>query len=245
MGKPTRNGGGGGEGSGSPSPPSLPRVIDALRKFYGKPKPPAVTDPLQLILFENVAYLANDARREEAFRNLKERVGLSAEKILAAPRAKLHEIASKGIVPGQTVEKLYRIASIALEEFGGNLRQVVRGPLKEAIKALKKFPSIGDPGAEKVLLLSGSVPVFAIDSNGLRVLRRLGFGKEDKNYTKSYRSAQDAVEGQLPRDCDVLIEAHQLLRRHGQELCKRSHPHCEACPLRQDCLYYRSLRLEE
>ncbi len=240
MGRPGRASG----GRKGASPQPFPRVIEALRKFYGRPKPPAITDPFELILWENVAYLANDARRDEAFRMLEEKVGLSPEKILAAPHATLHEIARRGIVPANTVEKLREIAAIALEEFGGDLSGALRRPPKEAMKALKKFPSIGGPGAEKVLLFSRALPVLALDSNGLRVLRRVGYGKEDKNYAKSYRSAQEAVDSQLKRDCDWLIEAHQLLRRHGQELCKRSHPLCEACPLRETCLYYRSLRSE-
>ena len=217
--------------------PPLPRVLDALRRLYGKPAAPPLTDPFELILYENVAYLADDARREEAFQLLKKRVGLSPEKILAAPRAVLHEIANKGIVSARTVEKLRAIAMIALEEFGGNLSEIVRGSPTDAKKALKKFPSIGDPGAEKVLLFSGSLPVLALDSNALRVLLRLGFGKEDKSYARQYRSAQEAVDSQLKRDCAWLIEAYQLLRRHGQELCRRSRPRCEVCPLRPDCAY--------
>jgi adenine-specific DNA glycosylase len=35
-----------------------------------------------------------------------------------------------------------------------------------------------------------------------------------------------------------LIRAHQLLREHGQELCRRSRPSCERCPLSDVCLYY-------
>lgn len=168
---------------------------------------------------------------------MKARVGLSPAKILAAPRSALREIASHGIVPDQTVEKIRSIAAIAVEEFGGSLASVTRLPIPAAKKALKKFPSIGDPGAEKVLLFSRSAPILALESNGLRVLLRLGFGTEDKNYARSHRSAQAAVESQGKRDCDWLIAAHQLLRRHGQELCKRSHPRCDACPLRIDCAY--------
>jgi endonuclease-3 len=88
---------------------------------------------------------------------------------------------------------------------------------------------------------AGLVPAFpalALDSNGLRVLLRLGFGKEEKSYAKSYRSAREAAQAQLESDFDVLIEAHQLLRRHGQELCKRNEPRCDACPLRKECAYY-------
>jgi endonuclease-3 len=216
-------------------------ILQALRSLYGRPEPPAVTDPFAQILLENVAYLASDARRAESFRLLRELTGLEPERILAAPRAALHEIGRKGIMPGATVEKLREIAAVALEEFGNDLPGVLRRPPRDAVKALKKFPSIGDPGAEKILLFSGAHPVLALDSNGLRVLLRLGFGREDKNYTRSYRSSQEAAAGQIPQDCAVLIEAHQLLRRHGQELCKAKYPRCEACPLRVECVYYKTV----
>jgi len=226
-------------GKRSGSLPFLARVLDALRKLYGKPRPPTLTDPFDLILYENVAYLADDERRDQAFGMLRNRVGLSPEKILQAAASTLNEVGRKGIVAEQTAEKLRAIASIALEDFGGDLSAAVRREPKEAVKALRKFPSIGEPGAEKVLLFSGGAPILALDSNALRVLLRLGFGKEEKSYSNSYKSAQAAADSEIPRTCSARIEAYQLLRRHGQELCKRNHPRCEACPLRPDCVYYR------
>jgi endonuclease III len=219
------------------APPKLTRVLAYLRKLYGRPRPPAVTDPFALILYENVAYLADDARRDRAFEALKRNIGLSPARILAAPSAALREIASEGIIPDQTVDKLRSIAAIAVEDFGGDVSTVTHLPFAQAKKVLKKFPSIGEPGAEKVLLFARAAPVLALDSNGLRVLLRLGFGTEDKSYAKSYRSAQEAAAEQLERDCDWQIELHQLLRRHGQELCTRSQPRCEVCLLRIDCAY--------
>jgi len=219
----------------------LPAILAALRRLYGRPDPSSRTDPLALILRENVAYLASEERREEAFAQLEKRVGLTPRDILAAPAATLREIGARGILPSGTVEKLREIAEIAEEEFGGDLAAVLRLPPKEAIRALRKFPSIGEPGAEKILLFSGTLPVLALDSNGLRVLLRLGFGKEEKSYAKSYRSAREAAARELPKTCRALIEAHLLLRRHGRELCKTSHPRCEACPLRARCRYYRAL----
>ena len=50
-----------------------------------------------------------------------------------------------------------------------------------------------------------------------------------------YRSL--VIDEQLPRDCDSLIRPHQLLRQHGQKLCKRSKPRCVECPLRNLCTY--------
>ena len=138
-----------------------------------------------------------------------------------------------------SAEKLLTIAKIAHEEFASDLRSVLKKPLPQAKKALKKFPSIGDPGAEKILLLTGSYPVMALDSNGLRVLCRVGFAEEQKNYSATYRLVQDALCEQLPRDYESLIRAHQLLRQHGQELCKRSKPRCDECPIKGACHYGR------
>ena len=140
-----------------------------------------------------------------------------------------------------SAEKLLAIAKIAHEEFDSDLRSVLKKPLPQAKKALKRFPSIGDPAAEKILLFTRSYPVISLDSNGLRVLCRVGFAEEQKNYSATYRSVQDAIREQLPRDYESLIRAHQLLRQHGQELCKRSKPLCAECPVRNGCNYGRKV----
>ena len=224
-----------------PGRPPLVRVIGALQSFYGRPKPPAVTDPFEQVLWENVAYLASDERREQAWKHFKAEVGTRPAQILKAARSKLISIGKAGIVPNATADKLRRIAEIAVDEFAGDLKPVLKRPLAQAKKALRRFPSIGEPGAEKILLFSGSHPVLALDSNGLRVLLRLGYGREDKNYARSYRSAQAAAAPGLPLDTAWLTRAHQLLRRHGQELCKTNHPRCDACPLKKECAYFGTI----
>jgi endonuclease III len=138
-----------------------------------------------------------------------------------------------------SAEKLLTIAKVAYDEFDSDLSAALKKPLPQAKKALKRFPSIGDPGAEKILLFTRSYPVMALESNGLRVLCRVGFADEQNSYSATYRVVQDAIHGQLPRDCDSLIRAHQLLRHHGQELCKRSKPRCAECPLSDSCNYGR------
>jgi endonuclease-3 len=216
----------------------LPRILAALRKAYGRPAPP-LQDPFALVLHENVAYLADDARREAAFEELRRATGLSPRRIAAAPRETLHAIARKGILAADRVERLREIAAIALEEFGGDLDEVVRRPTREASRALRKFPSIGAPGAEKILLFCGRLPVLALESNGLRVLLRVGYGREEKSYAASYASAQRAAQAELPAKCPPLVEAHLLLKRHGQEVCKRSAPLCERCIVSRECAYFR------
>jgi endonuclease III len=215
------------------------KLISTLAKRYGRPDPPASTEPLELIIWENIAYLASDERRGEAFASLKQDVGTRPEQILAAKRSALVALGKAGILPDVSAEKLLNVAKIAYEEFDSDLGPVLKKPLAQAKKALKKFPGIGDPGAEKILLFTRSYPVMALDSNGLRVLCRVGFAEEQKNYSATYRLAQDAIREQLPGDYDSLIRAHLLLRQHGQELCKRSKPRCSECPVRDRCNYVR------
>jgi len=226
-----------------PTVPDLKKIVARLAAHYGKPKPPITTDPFGLILLENVAYLVSDERREEAFRVLRKHAGTKPHEILAAAPAELLRATSLGgMHPEQRVGRLREIALIAMDEFGGDLNQALTLPLSKAKQALRKFPGIGVPSAEKILLFTCTYPVLGLDSNGLRVLLRLGFGEEKKNYTATYRAVQEAIKDQLSGDYDWLISAHLLLRRHGKELCKTSAPLCEKCGVRKHCAYFQKQR---
>jgi endonuclease III len=218
----------------------LQKVLTKLESQHGSPDPPTVSDPFELVLFENVVYLLSDEKREAAFRALKENVGTSPVEILSASHDKLFKIAKLGgMLPEARVERFRNIAQIALQEFEGDLASELKAPLPKAKKALMKFPSIGEPGAEKILLFSRSHPVLGLDSNGMRVLLRIGYGEESKSYSTTYHSVRDAVRSELRPDYDWLIKAHQLLRRHGQEVCRRAEPLCRACSVKANCQYYK------
>ena len=214
-----------------------PQVIQRLEAHFGKQKSPKLNGPWEMILWENVAYLADDDRRQQAFQTLKKRIGTEPTQIFSATDEALLEVTRHGIMPEQFAEKLRKCAKVALEEFDGDLRPLFKLALSKANKALQKFPGIGEPGAEKILVFSRTYPVLALESNGLRVLLRLGFGEEKKSYSTTYRLVQQAVKEEIGEDYAWLIQAHLLLRRHGQELCRRSEPLCDNCPLARDCEY--------
>ena len=216
----------------------LHQIIERLQAHYGKQKPPKLAGPWEMILWENVAYLADDDRRREAMQTLKKQVGTQPGQILSASDEALVEVTRHGILADQFATKLRKCALTALEEFDGDLRPVLKLPIAKAKKALQRFPGIGEPGAEKILLFCQTHPVLALESNGLRVLLRLGFGEEKKSYSTTYRLVQKTVEEGFHRDFPWLIQAHLLLRLHGQELCKRTKPECRKCPLAPDCEFY-------
>jgi endonuclease III len=229
----------------------LGRVLEALGKHYGKQVAVGPSDPYEMILFVNCGYPATDTSCAKGYEALKRDVGTKPEKILAAPKAKLAKLLRLGgIVPELRAERLKTIAKIVNEEFGGDLKWSLEKLLQEekkeagkgvqlAKKALKEFPVIGEPGADKILLFAGLAPVAAVPSACTGVPQRILFGDEDKNYAAGYRAAQEAMAAELPETFDTRQRAYLLLKRQGCEICKRTNPKCEVCPISGMCTYFR------
>ena len=229
---------------GATRPSRLSRIVAALRQHYGRVAPPPAKTAFALVLWEKVAYLADDATRLTAFRALEQRVGLTPGDIVSADPDLLREIAALGGKVG-VVERARRMrdaAELVLGEFDGSLDRELGRPLRDAKRSLQKIYGIGEPGAEKILLLTRSHQVLPLDSNGARTMCRIGYGAEHKSYTTMYRSVANAARPELVADYAWLIDAHVLLRHHGQELCKTSQPRCESCPLTDDCSYHAIAR---
>ena len=143
-----------------------------------------------------------------------------------------------GMVPELRGQRLKEIAMRVLNEFGGDLRAALASvPISAARKLLKKFPNIADPGADRILLFAGISPIAAVPSNCAGVL--LAFLKKavGENYSATYREEQRVIATELPDTFDARTRAYLLLKRHGQQLCKRTNPKCPDCPLRPHCAY--------
>ena len=211
---------------------SLRRILTILRRYYGRPQRPISRDPFKLILWEQVAYLVPDAQRRRAFAALRTQVGLTPAAILAASDAKLRAITRLGGPIAVTVRaaRLRHSAELAVGRWNGDLRAALRLPLSQARKAIAQFAMIGEPGADKILVFAKRARLLPLDSNGLRVLQRIGVITEERDYRTTYRRAQEVLAPALPKDPDSLVAAYHLLRRHGQELCRRREPACNRCP---------------
>lgn len=122
-----------------------------------------------------------------------------------------------------------------LNRWDGDLRRALKLAPAQARKALAAFPMIGEPGADRILAITGHAALVPLDSNGLRVVQRLGIAPAAKDYRRSYQTAQEALRTQLPPTRAQRIAASALLREHGQSLCRRSAPKCGECPLRTWC----------
>ena len=67
------------------------------------------------------------------------------------------------------------------------------------------------------------------------MLVRLGFGADARDYGTSYRLTNENVGAETGGDAAFCLEAHLVLRRHGQDVCKRTKPACGACAVADLC----------
>jgi hypothetical protein len=123
----------------------------------------------------------------EAFERLRARGGTAPSAILESPIGELGKATRLGIRADAQARKLQAAARLAVTHFGGDLgSRLAAISLAEARRALRRFPAIGEPAADRIPLQAGLHAVPALDSNGLRVLVRLGLAQDAPSYAVSH-----------------------------------------------------------
>ena len=213
-------------------------ILERLEIFYGKQEPSWPTDPYLFLVWWHCGYPASDAACQRGWESLNKSIGVEPDRLLAASMAKLANALTPGrMVPALRAKRLKEIAARVKEEFHGDLTKALCGSEPMLRKALKKFPNIADPGADRILLFGNIAPIAAVPSNCPHVLVRIQRGLERDNYGVNYGEAQQAISDETPANFDARRRAYLLLKRHGQGLCKRTKPKCDKCPVSSICAY--------
>jgi endonuclease III len=219
-------------------PTTISKILEALEGLYGQQEPAWPRDPYLYLVWLHCGYPASDDRCSKGWESLRKTVGVEPEQILAAPLSQLTKALSPGgMVPAIRAKRLQQVAARVIEECAGDLASALLSPAPAARKLLKKFPNIADPGADRILLFAGISPVAAVPSNCPHVIVRIMRGRERENYGATYGEAQHEIES-LPANSSARTRAFLLLKRHGQELCKRVKPKCGECPVREACAFH-------
>jgi endonuclease-3 len=222
---------------------TTPELLDKLEEFYGKQEPCWPLDPYEFIVWWQCGYPASDGACTKGWEKLESEIGIELYNLLAATPQKLASaLKPGGMMPELRALRLKEVAMQVKDVFGGDLRAGLTGPLSEARRTLKGFPGIADPGADRILLFAGITPVAAVPSNCTQVLVRVLYGKESESYGANYREAQQAIAVEVPETFDARTRAYLLLKHHGQEICKRTKPKCETCPVRSNCAFFAGQR---
>ncbi len=218
---------------------SVRELLDKLEQRYGRQEPHWPVDPYEFILWWQCGYPASDAACAKGWEALNREVSVDPLSLLQASPNKLgHALKATGMFPELRALRLKEIALRVKDEFDGDLRAALIGPLAHARKILKTFPGIADPGADRVLLFAGISPIAAVPSNCAQVLVRIFHGQDNQSYVASYREGQRAIAADVPETFDARTRAYLLLKHHGQQTCKRTKPQCEECPVNEKCAFF-------
>lgn len=219
---------------------TLSHLLDTLESSYGPPTPGWPTDPYQFLVWWQCGYPPSEEHCARGWAALTQAVGVAPDELLAARRATVaRALTAGGLVPELRAQRLQGIAQRVHHVFAGDLRAALALlPVREARAALRQFPGIGDPGADRILLFAGLAAIAAVPSNCPQVLVRIECGRVPTDYRATYLQAQRLLEEALPATAAARTRAYLLLQQHGQQLCKRTRPRCEKCPIAPSCRYF-------
>jgi endonuclease-3 len=221
----------------------LAEILDTLESFYGEQVPGSPTDPYLFLIWWHCGYPPSEERCHRGWEALTAATGVSAAELAAARPSRLaRALKAGGMVAELRAARLKSIARSVLEDYAGDLHAALAAvPEAEARKRLRKFPGIGAPGADRILLFSGLAPVAAVPSGSPHVLVRIESGREGAKYAATYAKAQQLIEAQSPATLAARSRAYLLLQRHARELCKAKNPKCAECPVSGRCRYFASV----
>ena len=97
---------------------------------------------------------------------------------------------------------------------------------------LKSLPGIGDYTASAISAIAFNKGIIPLDGNIERVLKRYLYLKKENEINKENLMEKKKIFGYSNRASDYA----QALMELGALICKPSNPHCEQCPISNNCI---------
>jgi endonuclease III len=218
----------------------LQKIVDLLAKRYEvdgkKGELTELRDPFAVGAWYILGLHAKKNGQTRAYEALRRAKGISPGQLLDIAPEKLTTICQiAGPYDDKRAKDLYAYADEIEEKCGQDFAKIFKSQT-DARKFLEVDLRRTRAFTDYVLLAGGQFPIFAVDLPIARAAARLGFGKmrDDKEFDKSYKDIQKALEAEAPKDVEWIIRAHGLLHRHGADTCKPQ-PACYNCPLFDEC----------
>jgi len=216
--------------------------LDQLEHHYGRQHPAWPTEPYEFLVWWHCGYPASDTTCAKGWAALGAFTGLKPQQLLECKTAALTRVLKAGgLIPDVRARRIHDIARRVVDDFHGNLAAALAQlPPEDTRKALKRFPGIGDPGADRMMLFGDMAPIAAIPSNATQVAVRIQHGDSLGSYAKDYSEGVKLIESHVSAAIPSRKRAYLLLKIHGETLCKRAKPKCEDCPIARGCAFLRS-----
>jgi endonuclease-3 related protein len=212
-------------------PASVQQVFDRLLAHFGPLHWWPADTPFEVvigaILTQNTAW----TNVEKAIAALRAQNCLTLTAVHAAPRERLEEWIRPAGFFRQKAERLQLFTDHLLARHGGDLQQMLSGPLAAVRAELLTRKGIGPETADSILLYAGGRPSFVVDAYTRRLFGRLQLFAADAPYEDIRAFFMD----RLPADSDLFNEYHALIVEHCKTRCRKQRPRCPECCLRDIC----------
>jgi endonuclease-3 len=210
------------------------KILDRLRKTFVTPDwAKSKRDSFKTLIVTIISQNTADRNTARAFENLSKQFEISPEVLAKAETGQIEHCLKTAGLYRNKAKTIKQVSRRILEEFNGNLDQILSLPLEKARNTLMQFPGIGPKTADVVLLFSSKRRTIPVDTHVDRVAKRLGLAPLNGGYDAVRESLQSLYD---PKD---YLAVHVLLIAHGRKYCKARKPLCKDCPV---CTYCPSRR---
>jgi endonuclease-3 related protein len=165
---------------------------------------------------------------EKAIENLKKHKLLKLSGLYGLHRNKLALLIRSAGYYNVKAKRLKEFLKFLHNTYQGNLKKMSGKDTLRLRKQLLSVNGIGPETADSILLYALNKPVFVVDAYTKRILSRHCLIKADY----SYEEVQNLFMQNLKNEVKLFNEYHALLVKLGKDICLKSKPKCNICPLR-------------
>ena len=206
------------------------KILGRLRKTFATPEwVKSKRDSFKTLIVTIISQNTADRNAAKAFENLSKQFEIRPEALANAETRQIERCLKTAGLYRNKAKTIKQVSRRILEEFNGDLDQILSLPLEEARNTLMQFPGIGPKTADVVLLFSSKGRTIPVDTHVDRVTKRLGLAPLKGDYEGVRESLQSIYD---PKD---YLAVHVLMIAHGRKYCKARKPLCKECPIRAFC----------
>lgn len=206
------------------------KILRTLQKTFTPPKwTTSDRDPFKTLIITIISQNTAGKNTAKAFENLSNQFKITPEALANGEKGKIEECLQVAGLYRNKAKTVKQVSKIIIENFQGDLTQVLSLPFEEARKALLQLPGVGPKTADVVLLFCAEKPTIPVDTHVNRVSKRLGLAPKNGDYEAIRKSLQKLYD---PKD---YLSIHVLLISLGRTHCKARKPLCKQCPVNVLC----------
>jgi endonuclease III related protein len=170
---------------------------------------------------------------ERAIANLAAAGALNARTMFALTEVELARLIHPAGYFNVKARRLRAFLRVLMEEFHGELEQLLAGNTATVRKRLLGISGIGPETADSMLLYAGGHHSFVVDAYTKRIFSRHHWCSAETDYDSVKRLCESTLEEKVnSRRLDYWQDYHAQLVMVGKSFCRKGKPRCLECPLR-------------